>query len=291
MNRSHTMDCVDFKVLLSPYIDGEVASEARFAADRHLIECRDCRNLLERAEANDETIRELCGRDPAFASHVAGPAGLPATFEGAVIARINRRQTVQWRRMRTSLGLLATAAAVALGAALWTIGPWGRGDRSASGDRRERVEYGNGAGGESGANGAGWEPLAQGLHGPPMRILDRNERLSPPILSSDESQALRNTALLLEDVLTTPFENIATRTQLREMAVYDELLRRLGEIQPRLDSTSRRHVAAARAAIFELQREHLDVAAWNSLQDDLRSLQIQRELDGIAAAADARMSA
>lgn len=281
MNRSNAVDCVDFKVMLSPYLDGELASEARFAADRHLIECRDCRGLLERAEANDETIRELCQRDPAYAQHVAGPADLPQEFERAVLGRINRRQAVHWRRMRGSLGLLAAAAAVALAAALWTIWPSGRKDGEFQ-NGNERVDL-------PGSNGE-WEPLANGLHGPPMRVAQDAPR-SIPNLSPDDTQALHATSLLLEEVLVTPFENIATRSRLREMAIYDELIDRLGQIQPHLDSITRRHIAAARAALFELQREHLDVGEWNDLQDDLRSLQLIRELEDLAAEADRRIGA
>ncbi|MBL9118829.1 MAG: zf-HC2 domain-containing protein [Phycisphaerae bacterium] len=282
MNRPHAMDCVDFKVLLSPYIDGELASEARFAADRHLIECRDCRDLLERAESNDETIRALCLRDPSFAAHVAGPVGLPSEFENAVLNRVHRRHSLQWRRMRTSLGLLAAAAAVALTAALWTIWPSSQDGESRGRGGSEWVDYPG--------DRSNWEPLANGLHGPPMRMGERAIH-TVPTLSADESQAIHGTAFLLEEVLATPFENIASRDRLREMATYDELIARLGAIQPRLDTLTRRHVAAARAALFELQREHLDVAAWNNLQDDLRSFELIRELESIAATADSRLGA
>lgn len=280
MNRSHAMDCVDFRVVLSPYIDGELAPEARFSADRHLIECRECRGLLERAEANDETIRELCQRDPAYAGHVAGPADLPEDFERGVLNRLNRRQRVHARRMRASLGMLAAAAAVALAAALWTIWPSSQGRSTRMDGGSTNIDFA----GESGE----WESLANGLHGPPMRVARLPQR-SVPSLSADESQAIYSAALVLEEIIATPFENIASRNRLRELASYDELLTRLGAIQPRLDSMTRRHLGAARAALFELDREHLDVAAWNALQDDLRSFELVRELEAIATEADSRL--
>ncbi len=280
MNRQHSMDCVDFKVILSPYIDGELAAETRFAADRHLIECGNCRSLLERAESNDEAIRGICLRDPEFAQQIAGPIGLPAEFESEVLSRVQRRRTIQWQRMRGSLGLLAAAAALALGAALWTIWPTqtGNGDRSGSGTSEP-------------VNDGDFEQLDPRLHGPPTLLHPREFARSSPALNSDELQSLHGTAILLQSIAATPFEDIAARTQLRQMSVYDELIERLGAIQPRFDTIDRRTIAAARAVLFELQREHVDLAAWNTLQDDLRAYELARDLEVIASSAESHTGA
>jgi hypothetical protein len=279
MTRQHSMDCVDFKVLLSPYIDGELAAEARFSADRHLIECTACRTLLEQAESNDEAIRSICQRDPEFAQQIAGTVALPDEFEAGVLDRVRRRRTVQWQRMRGSLGLLAAAAAIALGAALWTI--WS----TQSSGPRNRTSVSEPVSEDD------VEPLDPSLHGPPKSLRGREFVRSAPNLTMDESQSLHSAALLLESIVGTPFENLPTRTRLRDMARYDELIERLGAIQPRFDTIDRRSIAAARAVLFELQREHLDLAAWNAMQDDLRTFELSHQLEVLAASAEIRNDA
>lgn len=284
MNRQHSMDCVDFKVLLSPYIDGELGPEPRFAADRHLIECRECRSLLERAEANDEAIREICQRDPLHAQQLSeqmtGPVALPPNFEDAVLDRVRLRRTIRWQRTRSSLALLTSAAAVALTAALWTIWPRQSGNGAGNGSRISEQ-----------LTGGDVEPLDPSLHGPPKSLRVRESNRSLPALSPDEAQGLHTASLLIESIVATPFENVAARSRLREMAVYDELNERLGAIQPRFDTLDRRSIAATRAVLFELQREHIDLAAWNALQDDLRTFELSHQLEVLATSADGRPGA
>jgi anti-sigma factor RsiW len=75
-------ECVDFKVSLSPYLDGELDRDTRTRADRHLLECRACRDLLERAERQDAAVRV------AFTGDDLETAPLPAGFERSVFAAI-----------------------------------------------------------------------------------------------------------------------------------------------------------------------------------------------------------
>ncbi len=287
MNRQHDMDCVDFKVLLSPYIDGELGADARFAADRHLIECRACRELLERAEANDAAIRLACEREPRLLESVLATAALPDGFERSVLDRAGLRRTIAWRRTRGSLALLATAAALALAGALWVIWPAQQGNGREADGRSLIIRDGDGLAGYGDV-----EPLDPQLHGPPkaLRVREASSR-SMPTLTVDEAQCLHNTALLIESIVATPFENVAARGRLREMAIYDELAERLAAIQHRFDTIDRRFIAASRAVLLELQREHLDLAAWNALQDDLRGFELARQLEILATSSDAHRGA
>jgi Putative zinc-finger len=50
--------CDEMKALLSAYLDGELSRDERVRADTHLVRCAACRDLLERAERLDRTIRE-----------------------------------------------------------------------------------------------------------------------------------------------------------------------------------------------------------------------------------------
>ena len=287
MNRPHDMDCVDFKVLLSPYIDGELGADSRFAADRHLIECRTCRELLERAEANDAAIRLACEREPHLLEPVLATAALPAGFERAVLDRAGLRRTIGWRRTRGSLALFATAAALALAGALWVIWPSQQGEGREADGRSLLAREGDGS-----AGAADFEQLDPHLHGPPkaLRVRDLGNR-STPSLSADEAQCLHSAALLIESIVATPFENVAARGRLREMAIYDELTERLAAIQHRFDTLDRRFIAASQAVLLELQREHLDLSAWNALQDDLRSFELARQLEILATSSDGRRGA
>jgi hypothetical protein len=286
MNRQHDMDCVDFKVLLSPYIDGELGADARFAADRHLIECRSCRELLERAEANDAAIRLACEREPQLVESALATASLPDGFERAVLDRAGLRRTLAWRRTRGSLALLATAAALALAGALWVIWPTQQGEGREADGRSLIARDANGWGGSEGL-----EQLDPSLHGPPKALRVRDLGRSVPTLSADEAQCLHSAALLLESIVATPFENVAARGRLRDMAIYDELTARLAAIQHRFDTIDRRFIAACQAVLLELQREHLDLTAWNALQDDLRSFELARQLEILATSSDGRQGA
>ncbi len=283
MNRPNpSLDCVDFKVLLSPYLDGELAVAQRFEADRHLIECKTCRELLERAEASDETIRALCANDPSYRSRIGGEIALPSDFESNVLHRVRRRRTMQWTRVSGSLGLLAAAAAIALTAVVWYVGL-----------RGGRVDSNNSSGNfvrDTPGAGTEWESLGPGVYGPPPPVIrPRDTARSAPSLNGDEAQSVHGTATILQAMLTTPFEDVAARERLRQIAIYDELLIKLAEVDPKLDALDRRHLAAARATLIELLRGTSDLTSWNAMQEDMRAFDLPGALEEISTSADSRI--
>jgi len=111
------MDCTDIKVLLSGLIDDELNAETRHLAERHIAECRACRDLVDEAEAAHQLLA-------AEAEMNLAPDELPAGFAGAVLSRTvydeDRRRGpltgwVNW------LGWLAAAACLVLAITIWAL--------------------------------------------------------------------------------------------------------------------------------------------------------------------------
>ena len=276
MNR---FDCIDLKVQLSAYMDGELSAVERAEADRHLLACQDCRQLLERAESTDQAIRTLCARDPVFVERAGAALPLPAGFEEAVLGRPRLHRGMHRGRLYSSLGLLAAAASLALVAAILFIANARLSALKDGGDDGRPVHSPTA------------ESLDDGICGPPNPYGLRDGQRISASLAVDELQAIQNAAQILHSVIDTPFEDIAARDRLRQMAIYDELSERLAALQPKLDPSSRRIVGAARASLLEIQLEHGDVTGWSSLQDDLRLLDLAGALDSIALAAGANDAA
>lgn len=267
------IDCTDFKVSLSGYLDGTTSIETRMAVDRHLLECRPCRDLFDQAERNDLALRALCRERPELAEECAAGAPLPTGFERAVLSRVRRHRPVQWRRVYDSLALLATAAAIALGTALVFVLQAGGGGENPS-SRTAALD--------------GWERMAPGVYGPPRPPRELLEYLEPRAilpLTFDDVQALASGASTLEAMESMPFEDIAGRGRLRDAVRYDELIRRLGAVRHKLDPAACRLVDAASAALFLLDDDRSDVERWSRLRQDLALLGLPEALDRLVATA------
>jgi hypothetical protein len=110
------MDCTDIKVLLSGLVDDQLDAETRYAAERHLADCRACRALVDDAEA---TSRLLASE----AEMSASDDELPRGFEGAVLSRTVYENDghgrggpwINW------LGWIAAAAALLLAVTIWVM--------------------------------------------------------------------------------------------------------------------------------------------------------------------------
>ncbi|MBL9148014.1 MAG: zf-HC2 domain-containing protein [Phycisphaerae bacterium] len=269
-------DCIDFKVSLSAYLDGEGSPDARAAADRHLLECRPCRDLLEQAERNDAIIRRLCEMDADAAESLGSGLPLPRGFEEAVLARTRRRSRVAWHRVYQSFGLLSAAAAIALATALYFVVQANR--DGAGRDSQTTVS--------ETTTEDGWEALRDDIYGPPRPPRDLLARANPRAvlpLTRDDLQALNVAAATVEAIIATPFEDLAARDRLRRTSEYDELLDRLGRVRTKVDPAGRRIIDAARASFFQLERDRPELELWNQLQDDLRLMNLPESLDEIAA--------
>jgi len=253
-------DCIDFKVSLSPYLDGELPAATRVEADRHLLACRDCRSLLERAERQDSEIRRAAGETG------VEELDLPAGFETAVLAALPRpTRRFAWKVPAEAgrWGWFAAAAclAVAVGAlSLRTPEPAAPTALPAS-------------------SAVAW-PFLPGA-----------------VISGDDAHTLFASSIVLEAIEELPFEDAAARERLRQIALYDDLLPRLSMLAAKIDPAARREIEAARAAIFVLLRDEgspsdssNSSAAWSSLQEDLRLLDLPRGLIRLSAEADTRRS-
>lgn len=261
-------ECVDFKVSLSPYLDGELDRDTRTRADRHLLECRACRDLLERAERQDAAVRV------AFAGDDLEIEPLPAGFERSVFAAIEGKPAAASRgplaRLRSSGWPLAAAAAVALAVTATALlvparpGPVPLSVPTATGGP---------------AAAPAWPFL------PSARI------------SGDDVHALHATGILLGAIEEMPFEDAAARERLRQIALYDDLLDRLSVLSRKLDPAARRDVEAARSALFVLLRDDgaaadssVESAKWSALQEDLRMIELPKALERLSAESDIRVS-
>lgn len=267
MNR---FECVDFKVSLSPYLDGELDRETRTAADRHLLECRACRDLLDRAERQDAAVRE------SFGAGELGAEPLPAGFERAVFAAIagkpiaaaGRRGVVA--RLQAAGWPLAAAASVALAVTVTAVLV-----RPAAPVLTTSL------------------PAATGVPAP----VNSWPFLPSATISSEDVHALHATGILLGAIEEMPFEDAAARERLRQIALYDNLLERLSVLGSKLDPAARRDLEAARSALFVLLRDDgaaadsvVESAKWSALQEDLRLLELPKALERLSAESDTRLS-
>ncbi|MDZ4829319.1 MAG: zf-HC2 domain-containing protein [Phycisphaerae bacterium] len=273
-------DCTDFKVMLSAYLDGEIEMAERTNADRHLIECTSCRALLESAERTDSAIRLLAARDPVFAEKVAEAIPLPSSFEQGVFDRTRRRRQMHSLRLYRSLGLLATAASIVLGAALFVVV---RASRDRSVDAPSNL-----------VNDGEWETLPEDVQGPPQPPRDSTRAVEPRaiiMLSDAETQALHTSATTIASIVNTPFEDVAARDRLVQIVVYDDLVERLGAIRSKVNPIARRQVDATRATLFQLLRDRPEVELWSQMQEDLRLLELSAMLESLADDSELRRPA
>lgn len=262
-------ECVDFKVSLSPYLDGELDRETRTRADRHLLECRGCRDLLERAERQDAAVRlAFDGRDLEVEP-------LPEGFERAVFASIAGRPAVAGRvgilaRIQSAGWPLAAAASVALAVTITAV--------------LVRPEP---------ASVPVSRPAATGAPAP----VNSWPFLPSATISGDDVHALHATGILLGAIEEMPFEDAAARERLRQIALYDNLLARLSVLASKLDPAARRDVEAARSALFVLLRDDgaaadssVESAKWSALQEDLRLLELPKALERLSVESDTRLA-
>ena len=109
------MDCTDIKALLSALLDDHLDAPTLHRAERHLAECRSCRNFVGEAERNERLIAE----EVASAFWGVGP---PEGFEQAVLSRTIHAPPLRplrgWTRW---LGWVAAAAALVLLVTTWQL--------------------------------------------------------------------------------------------------------------------------------------------------------------------------
>jgi hypothetical protein len=107
------MDCTDLRAILSGFVDGELDPPRRHEAERHLVECAECRARVARTESLDVLLREA-------ASRWGREEPLPPPIIERVLARtIADVGALRRARRWAMVGWLAAAAGVALAATAW----------------------------------------------------------------------------------------------------------------------------------------------------------------------------
>ncbi len=109
----NTMDCEELKRKLPPYLDGEMAGQAKDAVEQHLGACPVCRRELEQLRADLKLLAEV---------EVPEPRRYIAT---RVMAEIRSRQSVRAgsstglaRLLVSTVAVLVVAVCISVGAML-----------------------------------------------------------------------------------------------------------------------------------------------------------------------------
>lgn len=173
-----SMDCTDIKVLLSGLIDDELDAETRHLAERHIAECRACRDMVDEAEALHQLVTAEAEAD-------IEPDRLPEGFAGAVLSRTiydahpRRPPLAGWMNW---LGWMAAAACLVLAITIWAL------------DRRPLTgRMGNGPAPVAAAPPATQPSVIQTVYTTPGRSWTFEgelppEALAPPVVDDADSQ-------------------------------------------------------------------------------------------------------
>jgi hypothetical protein len=282
------MDCTDIKVLLSGLIDDELDAETRHLAERHIAECRACRDLVDEAEAAHQLLASEAEMNLA-------PDGLPAGFAGAVLSRTvydedhRRGPLTGWVNW---LGWMAAAACLVLAITIWAL------------DHRPLTRQMNGPSPVAAAppatqptvipivyNTPGRSWVSEGEYSPgalepaaeaatpdeaPADAIDdrgapdaaapaepattgRNVPAAPPqalrpsvAITRADAETLDATALLLEMLLKGDDRSFADVESIRRIIEYDELLAHLAATRDRLEPEVRAALFAAESILWRI---------------------------------------
>jgi hypothetical protein len=90
--------------------------------------------------------------------------------------------------------------------------------------------------------------------------------------------------VILSHLRREGFERSDERTQLREVARYDELVERLNALITKLPAEDRAAVALARETIEFLLDASDDPARWEEIRRDMEATELDRRVDGLSDA-------
>ncbi len=302
------LDCKDIKALLSGLIDGELDDTKRHQAERHLADCKPCRDTVSEAE----TLNNLLVME---AQHSA--AKLPASFENAVL-----RQTVYaeayafaGRRWTSWLGWVAAAACLGLATSMWFVNRQlttypdqiarapGSNDNSTS----RTSAYTPGLGGKSwtypgslpaelisgsnsrefSATGEAYRAVDEQLASiMPVRLTNQSSRsvTSSPqtdLGTEEDAHALSTASNLLDMLSRADVKSFADVEYIRQIAVYDDLLNRLTDSRSRLQMADRPAVMAAESILLRVVNGPLSEEDLQLLRESAKSLDLSRQLQSI----------
>ena len=256
--------CSELKASLSAYLDDELTRDERLRSDAHLVACNGCRNLVERAELLDETLRAKFAADTSDAQFELAQASTTAdgdnhhaiSFESrAMQARVFAAIGADERRTWTPR--IAAAAGIALVVLGELLTPSKAGEFALKNDNMLDALI---------------DPVA-----PPAKA-----SMMLASLNSDDRQALYATSILLDMAQRTSFGDASRRAELRETARYDELVQRLGGVLSKLPPQDRATVALARDAASRIVSLEEDPQEWARLQEDVSTGELDVSIDQLS---------
>lgn len=261
---SRPIACSELKAALSAYLDDELTREERLRADAHLVDCGKCRDLIERAEQLDDSLRAQFALDLERATaEIKADSVDTAAMQASVLAAIGARPQRRW------LPRLAIAAGIAA-AALASIMLWNSGSRN---DALAPLGPGQFASSKDAASRE-IEPVAQ----------PRREAIALASLDPDERQLLYSTGVILTNLKREGFEHSASTTQLREVARYDELVDRLDVVLGKVAPEDRATIAFARETIEHFIESASDPDRLDEIRRDLERTDIDARLTSMSDA-------
>jgi hypothetical protein len=279
------LDCTDIKVILSALVDDEVEAADRYRAERHLADCKTCRELVSDVERNDALV----------AAAVAGtlPGGLPAGFEATVLRRATRGDRPESARRWTAwLGWIAAAAVLLLGAALWWL------DRppTMTGPVASHVPSARSTWIRPVVNEVAQYPAdlptrsAPKMSAPvssPVSAARPRRPKSPappraPALTRDDAEALEGVSLLLAMLRQSDEDGFARVERARAVIEYDELLPRLSAARAHLAAEDRPPVLAAESMLYRVAHGPLSLADVREMRQTISRLELPQQIDAIS---------
>ncbi len=295
--QTRTMDCTDIKAMLSGLIDDQVNAQVRHRAERHLAQCKDCRELLSEAERIEALVAAKAGG--------GDTGGQPPTgFEAAVLSRtvhVQRRWSAA-NRWTSWVGWIAAAASLLLAISVWML------DHQAVHKTSEHQSVGSTPGVITASYVAGPEMKSWTLedavpsetlhaasaasgsvtHDP--EITQRAVAQEPVQVKTDAAALLRNDAetldgasVLLAMLVNADDRSFANIEHVRRITEYDQLLSRLAEARRNLPAEDRPVVLAAESVLYRVVRGPLDLQEVRELRDTVVRLDLSRRIDTISS--------
>ena len=281
-----TLDCTDIKALLSGLIDDRVDSATRHRAERHLAECKSCRQLLNEAETAEAMVA-------ASVSARGDSESLPQEFEANVLARTvyAERLAVVHGRWTNWLGWMAAAAALALAVTVWVM------DRATTlNGPVPAVAFGGGVEHQAllsneqlavqPANFTTPDPSSfielNRLSMTPSLTRTSHRSSSTAMLSRDDLETLDDVSRLLMMLSESPDQSLVEIERIRRIAEYDLLLTRIAQLRANLAPQDRITLSAAELVLYRVVRGSLSMEDVQILRDDVNRLELPSHLSAIA---------
>lgn len=291
------LDCKDIKALLSGLVDGEVDGQIRHQAERHLVECKACRDLLNEAEG----VNELVALD---AQRMMWPVGLPAGFEQAVLKRTIYGDALHFagRRWTSWLGWVAAAACLLLTVSIWILDHQvisrGQNPVAVGGTRSPSSSIPEVAfplrsytynGGLPDGTGRNTRITAAALSMDDKRAID--DDLSTVLsashsraqISRDDSDTLYAASNLLDMLAQSDVQNFSDVERIRQVAEYDNLLDRLADARMRLSASDRPAVLAAESVLLRIVQGPISLDDLRILHDTVASMGLPEQMVAISS--------